>query len=122
TVSIQTLFEGSDGNTSSIALGFIQGITNRFSQQIITEIKDKYGINLSLSGSLTPEVRVWYNPEMKTRNYMVPGIMGLILMITTLSLMSMAVVREREIGTLEQLIVPPIKSYQLILGKLIPFT
>lgn len=122
TVSVQTLFEGSDGNTSSIALGYIQGITNRFSQQIITETKDKYGINLSLSGSLTPEVRVWYNPEMKTRNYMVPGIMGLILMITTLSLMSMAVVREREIGTLEQLIVTPIKSYQLILGKLIPFT
>lgn len=122
TVSVQTLFEGSDGNTSSIALGYIQGITNRFSKKIVTETKDKYGVNLALSGSLTPEVRVWYNPEMKTRNYMVPGIMGLILMITTLSLMSMAVVREREIGTLEQLIVTPIKSYQLILGKLIPFT
>jgi ABC-2 type transport system permease protein len=122
TVSVQTLFEGSDGNTSSIALGYIQGITNRFSKKIITETKDKYGVNLALSGSLTPEVRVWFNPEMKTRNYMVPGIMGLILMITTLSLMSMAVVREREIGTLEQLIVTPIKSYQLILGKLIPFT
>jgi ABC-2 type transport system permease protein len=122
TVSVQTLFEGSDGNTSSIALGYIQGITNRFSKKIITETKDKYGVNLALSGSLTPEVRVWYNPEMKTRNYMVPGIMGLILMITTLSLMSMAVVREREIGTLEQLIVTPIKSFQLILGKLIPFT
>lgn len=122
TVSVQTLFEGSDGNTSSIALGYVQGITNRFSQQIVTETRDKYGVKLSLSGSLVPEVRVWYNPEMKTRNYMVPGIMGLILMITTLSLMSMAVVREREIGTLEQLIVTPIKSYQLILGKLIPFT
>jgi len=59
---------------------------------------------------------------MKTRNYMVPGIMGLILMITTLSLMSMAIVREREIGTLEQLIVTPIKKYQLLIGKLIPFT
>ena len=122
TVSLQTLFEGSDGNTSSIALGYIQGITNRFSKQIVTETKDKYGVNLALSGALTPEVRVWYNPEMKTRNYMVPGIMGLILMITTLSLMSMAVVREREIGTLEQLIVTPIKSFQLLLGKLIPFT
>lgn len=91
-------------------------------KKIVTETKDKYGVNLALSGSLTPEVRVWYNPEMKTRNYMVPGIMGLILMITTLSLMSMAVVREREIGTLEQLIVTPIKSFQLLLGKLIPFT
>jgi ABC-2 type transport system permease protein len=122
TVSLQTLFDGSDGNTASIALGYIQGITNRFSQKVVIETKDKYGIKIPIAGSLVPEVRVWYNPEMKTRNYMVPGIMGLILMITTLSLMSMAIVREREIGTLEQLIVTPIKKYQLLIGKLIPFT
>ena len=122
TVSLQTLFEGSDGNTASISLGYIQGITNRFSQKVVLETKDKYGIKIPVAGSLVPEVRVWYNPEMKTRNYMVPGIMGLILMITTLSLMSMAIVREREIGTLEQLIVTPMKKYQLLIGKLIPFT
>lgn len=122
TVSVQTLFEGSDGNTASISLGYIQGITNRFSQKVILDTKNKYGIIIPVAGSLVPEVRVWYNPEMKTRNYMVPGIMGLILMITTLSLMSMAIVREREIGTLEQLIVTPIKKYQLLIGKLIPFT
>lgn len=121
-VSLQTIFEGSDGNKSSISLGYIQGITNRFSQKIVMDTKDKYGIKIPIAGSLIPEVRVWYNPEMKTRNYMVPGIMGLILMITTLSLMSMAVVREKEIGTLEQLIVTPIKPYQLLLGKLIPYT
>ena len=122
TAPLQTLFEGSDGNKASIALGYIQGITTKFSQGIVAETKDKLGMKISLSGSLVPEVRVWYNPEMKTRNYMVPGILGLILMISTISLMSMAVVREREIGTLEQLIVTPIKNYQLILGKLIPFT
>lgn len=122
TVSLQTLFEGSDGNTASISLGYIQGITNRFSQKVVLDTKDKYGMKIPVAGSLVPEVRVWYNPEMKTRNYMIPGIMGLILMITTLSLMSMAIVREREIGTLEQLIVTPLKTYQLIFGKLIPFT
>ena len=122
TAPLQTLFEGSDGNKASIALGYIQGIATKFSQGIVAETKDKLGMKISLSGSLVPEVRVWYNPEMKTRNYMVPGISGLILMISTISLMSMAVVREREIGTLEQLIVTPIKNYQLILGKLIPFT
>ena len=78
-VSIQTLFEGSDGNTASISLGYIQGNTNRFSQKVVVETKDKYGIKIPVAGSLVPEVRVWYNPEMKTRNYMVPGIMGLIL-------------------------------------------
>lgn len=122
TVPLQTLFEGSDGNKASVALGYIQSITTKFSREIVTETKDRLGMKISLSGSLTPEVRVWYNPEMKTRNYMIPGILGLILMISTLSLMSMAVVREREIGTLEQLIVTPLKTYQLLLGKLIPFT
>ncbi len=122
TTQLQTLFEGSDGNKASIALGYIQGITTAFSKGITMDIKDKLGMKIALSGSLIPEVRVWYNPEMKTRNFMVPGIFGLLLMISTISLMSMAVVKEREIGTLEQLIVTPIRNYQLILGKLIPFT
>lgn len=76
TVAIQTLFEGSDGNKSSIALGYIQGITNRYSQLIVNETKDKYGMKLPLAGSLVPEVRVWYNPEMKTQNYMGSGNYG----------------------------------------------
>ncbi|HOI31081.1 MAG TPA: ABC transporter permease [Melioribacteraceae bacterium] len=122
TAPLQTIFEGSDGNKASIALGYIQGIATKYSQHIASEAKDKYGMKVSLNGSISPEVRVWYNPEMKTRNYMVPGILGLILMISTISLMSMAIVREREIGTLEQLIVTPLKPSQLLLGKLIPFT
>ena len=122
TTPLQTIFEGSDASKASMALGYIQGVTTRFSQNLITETKDKLGMKISLSGSLTPEVRVWYNPEMKSRVFMVPGILGLVLMISTISLMSMAVVREREIGTMEQLIVTPIKKYQLLLGKLIPFT
>lgn len=122
TVTVQTIFDGSDGNKASISLGYIQGITNRFSQNIILDTKNKLGLVIPISGSLEPEVRVWYNPQMTTRTYMVPGIMGLILMITTISLMSMAIVKEKEVGTLEQLIVTPLKSYQLLLGKLIPYT
>lgn len=122
TAPLQILFEGSDGNKSSIALGYIQKIIANYSSSIVADTKDKLGMKISLSGSLTPEVRVWYNPEMKTRNFMLPGILALILMITTISLMSMAIVKEREIGTFEQLIVTPIKPYQLILGKLLPFT
>lgn len=122
TTPLQTLFEGSDASKASMALGYIQGVSTRFSQNLITDTRDKLGMKISLSGSLTPEVRVWYNPEMKSRVFMVPGILGLVLMISTISLMSMAIVREREIGTMEQLIVTPIKKYQLLLGKLIPFT
>jgi len=122
TAQLQILFDGSDGNKSSIAFGYIQKIATKFSQKIITDIRDRIGTKISIAGSLSPEVRVWYNPEMKTRHFMLPGILGLILMISTISLMAMAIVREREIGTFEQLIVTPIKPIQLLLGKLIPFT
>jgi len=119
---VQAIFEGSDASKASIALGYIQGVTTKFSQNLILETKDNLGMKSPISGSIIPEPRVWYNPEMKSRIFMVPGILGLVLMISTISLMSMAIVREREIGTMEQLIVTPVKTYQLLLGKLIPFT
>lgn len=121
TARIQTIFDGSDGNKTSVALGYMQGIAAGYSQGIALNLINRTGAVNSVPGSMLPEVRVWYNPELTTRNFMVPSIMGLILMVITIVLMSMAVVKEREIGTLEQLIVTPIKPYQLIIGKLIPF-
>ena len=118
---VQAIFDGSDGNKASIAMGYVQKITSSYSKNIILKAADKYGMKKSFAGSLVPELRVWYNPELKTRNFMVPSILGLILMVITTILMSMAVVKEREIGTLEQLIVTPITPAQLIIGKLIPF-
>lgn len=128
TVSLQAIFDGSDGNKASIAFGYVQGIVSNYSKNILIENMNKAGImgihpsgKNSLSGSIIPEIRIWYNPNLKTRNFMVPSIMGLILMVITTILMAMGIVKEREIGTLEQLIVTPIKPFQLILGKLIPF-
>jgi len=121
TVQLQTIFDGSDGNKTSIALGYVNSITSGFSRNILISQRDKAGLKSPPAGSMTPEMRVWYNPDLKTRNFMVPSIMGLVLMVITTILMSMAIVKEREIGTLEQLIVTPIKPYQLILGKIIPF-
>jgi len=121
TVKVQAIFDGSDGNKTSIAAGYVQAITSSFANNILTETKDKYGNKSSIIGNMIPELRVWYNPDLKTRNFMVPSIMGLLLMVITIILMSMAVVKEREIGTLEQLIVTPIKPIQLIIGKLVPF-
>ncbi len=122
TVQVQAIFDGSDGNTASIAAGYLQGITQKYSKEIVTEIRNKLGIQTIPVGSIHPETRVWYNPELKTRNFMVPGIVALLLMIITLILTSLAIVKEKEIGTLEQLIVTPIKPVQMIIGKLIPFT
>ena len=117
---VQAIFDGSDGNKASIAFGYIQGIVTNYSKNILLQLSDKSGRKISV-GSMVPEVRVWYNPELKTRVFMVPSITGLILAIITTILMSMAIVKEREIGTLEQLIVTPIKPWQLIIGKMIPF-
>lgn len=118
---IQAILDGSDGNKSSIALGYIQGIISGYSKNIIIKTVSKSGMKNSIPGSIVPEVRVWYNPELKTRVFMLPNIMGLILVAIITVLMTMAIVKEREVGTLEQLIVTPIKPWQLIIGKTIPF-
>jgi ABC-2 type transport system permease protein len=121
TAPIQTIFDGSDGNKTSIVFGYVQGVISNYSQDIMAHITDKNGMKIPVTGSLSAETRVWYNPDLKTRVYMVPSIMGLLLMVITTILMSMAIVKEREIGTLEQIIVTPIKPYQLIVGKVVPF-
>ncbi|MFZ0452759.1 MAG: ABC transporter permease [Ignavibacteriaceae bacterium] len=120
-VKVQALFDGSDGNKAGIAFGYVTGIVSNYSQNILLQIQNKLGVKAALSGSVVPELRVWYNPDLKTRYFMLPGIMGLILTIITTTLMAMGIVKEREIGTLEQIIVTPIKPSQLIIGKTIPF-
>jgi ABC-2 type transport system permease protein len=121
TANLQVIFDGSDGNKASIAAGYTLGITSAFSQNILNENLQRSGKKYIPVGTIQPEVRIWYNPDLTTRNYMLPSIVGLIIMLVTTSLTSLAIVKEREIGTLEQLIVSPIKPYQMIIGKLIPF-
>ncbi len=118
---VQILFESSDGNSASIAAGYVQSITAAYSKNIILKKTEKSGMKRSFFNLPQTETRVWYNPELLSRNFMVPGIVAMLLMIITLVLTSLAIVKEKEIGTLEQLIVTPIQSYQLILGKIIPF-
>ncbi len=120
-VKIQAIFDGSDGNKAGIAFGYVTGLVSSYSQGILAEAKDKSGSKISFISSITPELRVWYNPDLKTRFFILPGLMGLILTIITTTLMAMGIVKEREIGTYEQIIVTPIKPYQLIIGKTVPF-
>ena len=118
---IQAIFDGSDGNKAAITAGYLQKIVGDYSINIIKNRMEKSGRFITPVGQITPEIRAWYNPVLTTRIYMIPGIVGLLLSIITLILTSLAIVKEREIGTLEQIIVTPIKPIQLILGKLIPF-
>ena len=121
TVSVQALFDGSDGNTASIAAGYMQTVVTSYAKEVMVKRLNRLGMKSIPAGSLAAEVRVWYNPTLKTRNFMVPGIVGLLLSVITLILTSLAIVKEKEIGTMEQLIVTPLKPYQIIIGKLVPF-
>ena len=120
-VQVQALFDGSDGNKASIAFGYVTGVVSSYSKNILMEAINKTGMKTIAPVTINSELRVWYNPELKTRVFMLPGIMGLLLTIITTTLMAMGIVKEREIGTLEQIIVTPIKPAQLIIGKTIPF-
>ncbi|MGZ7066068.1 MAG: ABC transporter permease, partial [Candidatus Aminicenantales bacterium] len=119
--SVMIIADGAESQSATIGVNYATLIAGRYAQRIILQAFEKLkGLGLK-PVMVNPEVRVWYNPELRSRNFMVPGVLGLILMILTTSLSSIGIVREREMGTLEQLIVTPIRPYQLILGKLAPF-
>lgn len=119
---LQVIADGSDVNLTTVGLAYVNGIVASHSVKLILK---RTGVGASLSeigGSIDPQIRLWYNPELESKNFMVPGILGLLLMVMTMLLTSLAIVKEKEVGTLEQLVVTPIKQHQLIIGKLLPFT
>ena len=119
--SVMIIADGSESQSATIGVNYATIIAAKHAQRIIFEAFER-AKGLGLKPVLVnAEVRVWYNPELRSRNFMVPGVLGLILMIMTTSLASLGIVRERETGTMEQLIVSPIRPYQLIVGKLLPF-
>lgn len=118
---IQILMDGSDAYSANVSLSYITGITFNFNKNILLKYFNDRGLNFSYI-RIEPETRIWFNPELKSSNYFIPGIIGLLLTIMTLLLTSMAIVKEKEFGTMEQLIVTPIRKIELIVGKLIPFT
>lgn len=121
TGKLQAIFDGSDGNKASIISGYLQKVISNYSVELLDLKMKKYGRFQTPISTVEPEIRAWYNPKLVTKVYMVPGIVGLLLSVITLILTSLAIVKERELGTLEQIIVTPIKPIQLIIGKLIPF-
>ena len=119
TAQVQIILDGTDANTANILLGYATQIVNSYSRAIIAEYAS-LGRGMTVP-QILPEPRVWFNPDLKSQNFMVPGVVAMVLMIITMTLTSVSVVKEKEIGTLEQILVTPIKPHQLILGKLIPF-
>ena len=118
-ISVQLFINGSDNNYASSGLNYISNIASSYGTKImISRISSKLSSGVP---SVSVRTRVWYNPELRTKLYMVPGIMGLLVLIITVLLTSMSIVKEKETGTIEQLIVTPVTKGQFLLSKLLPF-
>ncbi|MEZ7892205.1 MAG: ABC transporter permease [Candidatus Wallbacteria bacterium] len=128
TAVVQAIHDGTDSNTSTMVINYLNIIGMKYSkgvqQKKINAMNMKMaaaGGSLIKIGGIAAEPRTWFNETLESRNFFVPGIVGTIIMLVTLMLTSMAVVREKEIGTIEQLMVTPIKPIEIILGKTMPF-
>jgi ABC-2 type transport system permease protein len=117
---VQLIIDGSDAVAAGMGSAYVSSVVALFGAQISSQLANANGVELRLS-SIEDRALVLYNKELKSRNFMVPAVLALILVVFTSLLTAMAIVREKETGTLEQLIVTPISPSALLLGKLIPF-
>jgi ABC-2 type transport system permease protein len=128
--SVQVLIDGTNSNTASIVSNYASQTIARYSAEVMTQLqRSKMVAGTEASGGavhpavprITARSRVWFNPDLKSRNYFIPGVVVNIITLVTMMLTAMAIVREKEIGTMEQLLVTPIRPTELILGKTLPF-
>lgn len=117
TAEIQILADGSMSNMASVRISYTVTLIERFNAQLIREL---YPQRMDY-GEIDGRIRTWYNPNLDSRYFYVPGIVAFLVMLLSLLFTSMAIVREKESGTMEQLIVTPMKPFELILGKTIPY-
>jgi len=132
TAEVQVLLDGTNSNTASLVSAYAAGVIADFSNDVApNQTKNDQTIKLMarspgsapvmVSASAAPSTRVWFNPDLRSRNYFVPGVAANILFMVTLMLTAQAIIREKEIGTMEQLMVTPMRPIELMLGKTIPF-
>ncbi|HTX35686.1 MAG TPA: ABC transporter permease [Bryobacteraceae bacterium] len=125
---VQVLIDGTNSNTASLVSGYAADIIATFSQDVLAGQQNVRVLTHSANAAVNLQVpqidartRVWFNPDLHSRNYFVPGVIANIIMIVTVMLTALAIVREKEIGTMEQLMVTPIRPIELMLGKTLPF-
>lgn len=119
---LQVIVDGSDPTVASVALGYISNIIADYSQELIQANLMKMGVNTAaLKMPVRVETRVWYNPELRSLNFFVPGLLVIILMMLTATSTSLIIVNEKERGSIEQLIASPLSSLEIILGKVVPY-
>ncbi|GAU08499.1 ABC transporter permease [Desulfoplanes formicivorans] len=113
---VQVLTDGSDSNTASVVAGYARSIVERFNQRLNAANNPDSG-----AGTISLATRAWYNPNMESTFYFVPGLIAVMLAVSGIVLTSIAIVREKEIGTIDQIMVTPIGKLEFILGKSLPY-
>jgi ABC-2 type transport system permease protein len=121
TASVQILIDGSESNTAMIALGYINRILSDFSTTVLVRRLNRAGMIGFEEAGVEVEHRIWFNPNFESRLFFIPGVIANIAFLIPIILTAMAVVREREIGTLEQIMVTPLRPWELVVGKTLPF-
>jgi len=116
---VQILVDGMDANAATTIVGYAQAVTLQYSQKIILNNLSKIGRKSYIP--IQYDARIWYNPELKSAKFLVPGLIGFILAITAVIATSLSIVKEKERNTIEQIDVSPIRSVELIVGKMIPY-
>lgn len=119
--NVAFILDGSDPTSASTALSAAQLISQAHSIDLLTETLSRSGQNMRIQQPVTIHTTVWYNPDLISAHFMIPGVIGMILYAIAAILTASSVVRERERGTIEQLIVTPIRPWELIVGKLMPY-
>jgi ABC-2 type transport system permease protein len=121
TATVQIILDGTESNTALIALGYANQILSEFSTQVLVKKLNRAGMIGFEEAGVQLEHRIWFNPNLESRLFYVPGVIASIAFLIPIILTAQAIVREREIGTLEQIMVTPIRSWELIIGKTLPF-
>jgi ABC-2 type transport system permease protein len=117
---VQILLDGSDSNTASIALGYANTVMQGYANQLAAEDRNRTA-GLTISNPVDPQVRILYNDTLESKNYVVPGLIAVILMIIAALLTSLTIAREWEMGTMEQLMSTPVRPAEIVLGKMLAF-
>jgi ABC-2 type transport system permease protein len=119
---VQLVIDGSDPQTAQSAIAGASGLVQARAQDLLNERLQRSGTAMgALAAPISVEPVTWYNPDLRTSTFVVPGLIGVILTMTMVMLTAMAIARERERGTLEQLIVSPLRPAELIVGKIAPY-
>jgi ABC-2 type transport system permease protein len=118
---LQFVVDGTDSSTAAVILSYASGIIERYSQKFMNDGKRILLKKIDVFPAVDLRARAWFNENLESRNFYIPGVIALIVTLMTLLLTAMAVVKEKEIGTIEQLIVSPLRPFEIIVGKLIPF-